>query len=120
MPVKFNEIWTVFSTGRGQICGLDTISLSVVFRIAEMQLRGDKRGARLMCANFLRDQDITLEQLYSLVQEIEKNTKFNGTIVLNADGSRRYENLADVGFMITKRSFETVVITSSGVESAFA
>lgn len=118
MQLSFKEIWAVFSTGKGRIIGLDAIALSVPFRIAEKQLVGDNRGARLMFADFLKNEDISLGQLNDLVREIEANTKLAGTVVFNTDGSRRYENLADVGFMITASGFEIVVMTPSGVERA--
>ena len=118
----FQEIWNVFSTGKGAVQGLDAISLSAVFRIAEMELRNDFR-AKSMREGFLEHEPRTIGQLISsdlldeLVQEIKNHTRFNGTVVLNADGRRRYENLADVGFMITDRGFKTVILSRDGIQS---
>ena len=122
MSPTFAEIWSVFSTGRGRIIGLDAISLSVVFRIAEKQLRGETASAQSMRNGLLEHeprvigQPIISEQLDVLIEEIKKNTRFDGTMVFNADGRRRYENLANVGFMISDNGFQTIVMTQSGVE----
>lgn len=113
----FQEIWTVFSTGRGTVHGLDAISLSAVFRIAEMEISGDQRGAQSMRKGFLEHEPRVLNhpidpvQLDELIQEIKRHTQFEGTVVYNNDGRRRYENLADVGFMITDHGFQTVVLS---------
>ncbi len=115
MRTTFKEIWQVFSTTKGRICGLDTISLSVIFRIAEMEIRNDPRS-RAMYRNFLKHESITSKQLDDLVQEIKKNTTFDGTVVCNADGQPRYQNLPDVGFIITEEDFQTVILTEDGVE----
>jgi hypothetical protein len=120
----FQEIWNVFSTGKGTVHGLDAISLSAVFRIAETELRGDAREAQSMREGFLEHEPRTIghpissDLLDGLVQEIKNQTRFNGTVVLNADGQRRYENLADVGFMITNHGFKTVVLSSNGIQMA--
>jgi hypothetical protein len=122
MNTTFKEIWQVFSTGKGRIYGLDAISLSAVFRIAEMELHGDISSAQSMREGFLEHeplligQPITPEQLDELVQEIKKNTIFDGTVVCNPDGQPRYQNLPDVGSMITKKGFQTVVLTKDGVK----
>ena len=115
MRTTFKEIWQVFSTTKGRICGLDTISLSVIFRIAEMEIRNDPRS-QAMYRNFLKHESITSKQLDDLVQEIKKNTTFDGTVVCNADGQPRYQNLPDVGFIITEEDFQTVILTEDGVE----
>lgn len=114
--VTFQEIWTVFSTGKGAIHGLDTISLSAVFRIAEMELRGDPR-AQSMREEFFEHEPHVLGhpidpvQLDELIQAIKRNTRFDGTVVYNTDGRRRYENLPDVGFIITEAGFQTVILS---------
>jgi hypothetical protein len=126
MNITFKEIWQVFSTGKGRICGLDAISLSAVFRIAEKELRGEISSAQSMRKGFLEHeprvigQPVTPEQLDELIQEIKKNTTFNGTVACNADGQPRYQNLPDVGCMITKRGFQIVILTKDGVERADA
>ena len=122
--VTFQEIWNVFSTGKGTVHGLDAISLSAVFRIAEMELRGDARGVQSMREGFLEHEPRTIGQpissdlLDELVQEIKNHTRFDGTVVLNADGRRRYENLPNVGFMITDHGFKTVVLSRDGIQPA--
>src|SRR3989344_7746062 len=121
--IAFQEIWNVFSTGKGTVHGLDAISLSVVFRIAEMELRDDPR-AQSMREGFLEHeprvigQPIGSDLLDELVREIKNHTRFDGTVVLNADDRRRYENLPDVGFMITDRGFKTVVLSHDGIQRA--
>ena len=115
MSTTFKEIWQVFSTKKGRICDLDAISLLAVFRIAEMEIRNDPRG-QAMYRDFLKHESIISEQLDDLVQEIKKNTTFDGTVVCNADGQPRYQNLPDVGFIITERNFQTVILTEDGVE----
>lgn len=119
----FQEIWTVFSIGRGTVHGLDAISLSAVFRIAEMELRSDSR-AHSIREGLLEHEPrvighpIDSTQLDEMIHEIKLHTKFKGPAVYNADGRRRYENLADVGFIITDRGFQTVVLTHNGFELA--
>ena len=115
MSTTFKEIWQVFSSGKGRIYNLDAISLSVVFRIAEMKIRNDPRG-QAMYRNFLKQEPITSEQLDDLVQKIKENTTFKGTAVYNADGELRYQNLSDVGFTIAERDFQTVILTKDGVK----
>lgn len=115
--ITFQEIWTVFSTGKSTVQGLDAISLSAVFRIAEMELRGDPSGARSMREGFLKHEPRVLghsidpTQLDELIHEIKRHTRFDGTVVHNTDGQHRYESLVDVGFTITDRGFQTVVLS---------
>ena len=115
--VTFQEIWQVFSTGKGDIFGLDAISLSAVFRIAELEVRGDRRNAKSMRRGLLKHEPrvigrpISPELLDELVEAIKQNTRSDGTTVFNADGRRRYENLPDIGFIITDKGFRTVVIS---------
>ncbi len=120
----FQEVWQVFSTGKGALNGLDAISLSAVFRIAEKELRGETSSALSMRDGFLKHEsrvigrEISQAELDQLVQEIKEHTRFEGTIVYNSDGARRYENLPDVGFTITDRGFQTVVLTPDGLVPA--
>ncbi|PIZ69254.1 MAG: hypothetical protein COY11_04720 [Candidatus Portnoybacteria bacterium CG_4_10_14_0_2_um_filter_44_20] len=114
--VTFQEIWQVFSTGKGDIFGLDAISLSAVFRIAELEVRGDRRNAKSMRRGLLEHEPrvigrpISPELLDELVEAIKQNTRSDGTTIFNADGRRRYENLPDIGFIITDKGFQTVVL----------
>lgn len=117
--IKFKEIWKVFSTGHGDIEGLDAISLSEVFRIAEMELMGGF-NTDSMRKSFLKyepgaiNRTIRPKLLDKLIKVIKRNTRFDGadrTIVYNADGQRRYENLPDIGFMITNKGPQTVALS---------
>ena len=114
--VTFQEIWQVFSPGHGDINGLDAISLSAVFRIAEMEF-SDYPNAVFMRKDLLEHesrvigQPISTELLDELVEVIKQNTRFVGSAVFNADGRRRYENLPVVGFMITNKGFRTFALS---------
>ena len=115
MP-NFQEIWDVFATGHGTIHGIDAISLSAIFRIAELELGGNSVGSADMLHGFKTHEscflrgEVTSSQLDELINEIKRNTQFEGTMVFNADGRRRYDGLADVGFMVTPSGFKTVVL----------
>lgn len=113
----FKEIWKVFSTGHGRIYKLDAISLSMVFIIAEQEFCKDRRASPLK-KDFLDNEDISDSQLEHLISEVKKNTKIDGIFVFNSDGKRRYENLADVGLILTGKGPRTVVLTESGLEYA--
>ena len=114
--ITFQQIWSVFSTGKGTIHGLDAISLSAIFRIAEMELRGNTFSARSMRNGFLQHEPrvigepISSDLLDELVQQI-KNHTILGTVIYNTDGRRHYQNLTDVGFMIIDRGFKTFVLS---------
>ncbi|MBI3633319.1 MAG: hypothetical protein HY226_03450 [Candidatus Vogelbacteria bacterium] len=115
--INFKEIWKVFSTGHGTVLGIDAISLSAIFRIAEHELRGNFQEATDMLHGFLTHEpvvlryEVTPKELDELIQEIERNTRFEGTVVYNADGRRRYEDLPVVGFMLTANGFQTVTLS---------
>ncbi len=117
--MNFQDIWQIFSTGKGKIYGVDAISLSAIFRIAEQELKGEFFQAQSARREFLKyepqvmDCYFTATQLDELVEEIKCNTIFNQSIVYNSDGRRRYENLTDVGFMMTEDGFKTVILSDS-------
>jgi hypothetical protein len=111
--MRFAEIWKVFSTGLSSVYGIDCIALSAVFRIAEMQLRNNNH-ALAMRQDFLQyEPEVSPEDLDHLIEVIKENTYFDGTVVYNTGGRRRYENLPDVAMVWTPAGRLSPVLLSS-------
>ncbi len=96
--ITFDSIWSVFSTSRGIVCGLDAISLSAAFRIAEMELRSDARATGLRHSLFEDEpracgRQLVQEELEEVILVIKENTEFRGMTVYNKNGSPRYDDL---------------------------
>ena len=95
--VTFEQLWTICSTGKGEIGGIDGISMPAVFRLAEMKLYGDDASAKRWREGFLEGESrvkgrpISPELLDEMVEIIKQNTQKVDGFICNAGGQRRYE-----------------------------